>query len=297
MMNFGSRDEEASVQLTDVKEVALPGEEVAAKGCSKFGAKLYELKEDENRQGGACNQLLKKVLGMKKEKTIAFHRTAVVVTETSKLGCYPSSYSRTVTPRYKIVNAALTKVDVTKCIAIGAFGTLIGIVFMIVGGTLDDGAPFIGVGVVALLAGLFALAWPFLNVNYTIDLQLRDETPRDESAPSVMACLQACFSPRAASGAENFHITTSIKPDDTFLFDYVYGAVSDDIEALCMLSQLENSRLISSVKPKRLCDVGPRGTTFRPLGRPHQSFSLLATKTKTSSPPSPATPLTSAKQR
>jgi len=229
--------------------------EATSMNGGKFGANLYEVVEDMNRQQGCIAQQINACLGFKKEKTVSFYDTAIVITETRKFACYPAAYERIVIPRFNIVNTGIRKLRVDSWLSVGVLLIIIAIILFASGSGGDDdddsSGSAIGGGVFCLLAGLFALIWPLLNVNYTVDLELRRGADSGFSFGFLKFQLP---------GTYWFQINTSVKPNDAFIFEYVYGPIAKDMETLCQLSHLNNANLVDVVRPKRLVDVGISST-------------------------------------
>ena len=105
----------------------------------------------------------------------------------------------------------------------------------------EDSGGQVGGGVICLLAGIFALVYPFLCKSYTISLEIRSKGGVGNSAYGKM---------NVNAKTEWLLLNTDTKPDEDLILDYVYGTVSSGMDDFHTLSHLMDDTMVGEVKPR-----------------------------------------------
>ena len=161
--------------------------------------------------------------------------------------CYPKAHDKVIIPKYRIVNVQFHKARVGALVYTGIALIIIAIIlFATIKDEEDmddeeDSGGQVGGGVICLLAGIFALVYPFLCKSYTISLEIRSKGGVGNSAFGKW---------NINSKTEWLLLNTTEKPDEDLIMDYVYGTVSSGMDDFHTLSHLLDDSMVGEVRPR-----------------------------------------------
>jgi len=192
----------------------------------KFGEVLYTL-ESTKKNG--------------RRTVILFYEQVVVLQYEVSFLCYPIMFNQQIIPKYKFKSVAVSKGDPRMAIYAGILAMAVGL-YMIPDST--------AMGAIILVAGLVSLAIPFFFS--TINTVFEVTTVKDEGIARITRQLCSCF---FASVPLTLTVVTSEEPDSTFLMEYVYGTLTENMHEMHMTHHLIYDDLARIVKPNKLSDI------------------------------------------
>ena len=193
-----------------------------------FGKALYQLK-DERRfccWYTAC--------------VATFYQDFVVINNTKQYCCFPTRYDEDVIPKYKLCGATIRRGVRWYTIAWGIFFAFLGLIYIILGASLDDGGNYIGLGLLWWFIAAILLIWPIFLARYFTELQVTGD-PEDPATP--------------VCGYNSYFLRTFQKPDDDFVMMYVYGALSYNMPGYHALAHLIDDNLVKKVQPRLMSGI------------------------------------------
>lgn len=200
----------------------------------QFGEALYEIKEEQK----SCCKSQRVTISLR------FFPNVVVYHTETQFCCYPIGYYSVAIPKHKIMGATLSKLEPGTYLKYGVSLALFGFIFFIIGIAEDVGA-LIGIGLVALLIGLYMIIYPCFYKKYTIHLTLKH--PEEKHTERTRNFFKRMFVNENAA-TDRLIITTAEEPNSAFILHYVYGVLNKQSNGYHVIGHLENDGLCKPVK-------------------------------------------------
>jgi len=198
-----------------------------------------------------------KSTGVTTTTVVSFYEEVVVFQEESTLLCYPKYYSQKVVPKFQFKNVRVSNPNPLFWVMVG-LGCIIG-GSVLLGISPDDQTP----GIIVMVAGVLMLPIPFITqycgcTFYTVTFDVVTEKT-DGWARLIQEYIDFWLNMIGCGKASSIVINTPSKPDTAILMDYVFGAMTSDMDEMHLLHHLITADLSHSVKPKSLSDVHTGG--------------------------------------
>jgi len=227
----------------------------------QFGEKLYELEQASNECFGVKCPLI--FVPFRWKQRAVFYKEILVIQKEFTLACYPTSFTQEVIMKYKISGVSIRRAQVPLIfVPIQIFFFIQMIVFFSMQTCESDGnfdeyggytetqncsRPGTGAGVVFLFLWLLFWLVPFCFTHYYTEFEIAQPTKENSFASLLREFLSSFFS------QNKIVVRTFFKPDENFLFHYVYGVMSGKMSAYHAFSHLNNDGLSRSFMPT---DIG-----------------------------------------
>ena len=238
----------------------------------QFGEKLYEIEQASNECFGFKCPLI--FVPFRWKQRAIFYKEIVVVQKEFTLACYPTSFTQEVIKKYKISGVSIKRAQVPFIFALLQIYFFISMIVFFSMESCDtehtvDNGNYIetdvcektgtAAGVVFLVLWLLCWLLPFCFTHYYTEFEIAQPTKSD-SFGSLLR--ELCFK-------ERIKIRTFFKPDEKFLFHYVYGVMSGKMSAYHTFAHLNNDGLSRSFLPT---DIGQivhlKNDNYTPLQMP-----------------------------
>jgi hypothetical protein len=189
---------------------------------SKFGEVLYRMESKKTKSV---------------QTVILFYDQCVVFQKETSFLCYPVMFSQEIIPKYKFKNVAVSKGNPIKAIVIGILAFLVGI---------QQISENVEIGAALLVLGLIIMAIPFYCSTFDVDFEIT--TSKDTG---IMRVFRDLF----GSGLRMMTVVTDVEPDTSFMTEYVYGTLSENMHEMHLTHHLIHDDLTEIVKPQMLTDI------------------------------------------
>lgn len=250
----------------------------------QFGEKLYELEQASNECFGTKCPLI--FVPFRWKQRAVFYKEILVIQKEFTLACYPTSFTQEVIMKYKISGVSIRRAQVPFIfVPIQLLFFILMISFFswsndcpeINDDTYStsyncDPNPGVGPGVVFLFLWLFFWLVPFCFTHYYTEFQLAQPT-KENSFASLFREFFSSF-----LFTDKVIIRTFFKPDENFLFHYVYGVMSGKMSAYHAFAHLNNDGLSKSFMPTDIGQITAlKNENYVPIQMPFSPVNVVQT--------------------
>jgi len=266
----------------------------------QFGEKLYELEQASNECFGIKCPLI--FVPFRWKQRAVFYKEILVIQKEFTLACYPTSFTQEVIMKYKISGVSIRRAQVpfifvpiqlmffilmifffslpSECDSLGVSygddnyysGGSSGNYYSGSSSGCSDEKPGTGPGVVFLLLWLLFWLVPFCFTHYYTEFEIAQPTKENSFASLFREFMSSCFS------QDKIVVRTFFKPDENFLFHYVYGVMSGKMSAYHAFAHLNNDGLSRSFMPTDIGQITQlKNENYVPIQMPLSPVNVVQT--------------------